>query len=1431
MQTMNAILDEESEDDNLSQQPEMELETTDTQETLQDSLQDSFLKTTEEKVQRLWHVLRTAVYESAEKIRRHDWKPMDLEHGLQHVQRVIFKNAIHHVLYNGVTKKFICLKSKTSICIYHCDGRKKQEYTLRGAIEGIVYARQINRYVAWNICPQVKVLGPDFQVISTNRSKQTITCCQYNEDLNEIVTAGVGNVCTWHFYFGCRELICASTITIGLSQEDVFTELALERVRGTTVTMLRSQHCYAVCGKGVAVFDLLKATVISYEKRLHDRVITGIILFETPRRVVTSSRDGNIKIWDENWNLQIMFVGHRGPITALALYPHGPYLLSGSEDETIRAWSLELADQVDEIQMGVTVTRLGTELGEDSIFSCANQRLDFWTITHLYRQHTAIGHSITAIQNRSGWFPGRFPVRSACSCADGTVRLICPDTGEIITSLLLGRGQRVADFDYCLPREALLVLTKRGDLLKANALANPMETQWEVLASGQMSQLCCLCIYAHTVDKELTYSRWLEAVARGSEGKIQILGVKDNDRFLPIAGHQNGFLSVLDWRSGSTQYQVHAHESGKLSRLAANPANQQLISSGEDNAIKIWRVFPYAQESLSLLMNLYGAHPTTHLCIMKTMFMVAFQNPVCAVHTLVLYDIRKKARKDHHPANDHEAEITGLCACPELKIFASTCKAGIVKIWDHNNQLIRVLHLKAVANSISFCNDVGNIFLGIERNLYVMNSSEYLPQQYLLRIACRDVSDPVPDAAIPITSATLNSLSAEDSQRLRGPHAFNSPEHSVVLPVESDVGSLEKQDRLKEAYASLAMRDEEILLIQRGEMRGRKKPPRTKEILQQGFRKYMQLLYAETPHIEIPEIPIYDPNERLVDLKSLLNRPHRCSNIVRGFFPPVARPEPWSEVTAKEKKQRGLSSSGPAPIIPIALDGYIPNSVILRLLWPLDLFEIVDSEPDSMVDSEVDLTLDVTAPTVEPRVLQDFEVSDTLTRHSSIFLEKVELLEEENRKAKQHLGQSALITAPSGQKVRKLSSTAVLRNELLARRRSSQLSKGTASSPLPAFVTLFKGTSWFDSVFPEPDSTIFPPELTETAFAEMLIMTLATVDYNVKEGIVKALVFLLQCHPSNVTAVAHDALITALNGSSPPDQKIQLQENFIRTALWALKELTPNSEELLVELMVQYLQSGILLRNNIMLLLVDIGLLDPHNFFETEMNSWIAFDEAVTSNKQNLQHLSSAWLKKWTRKFKEHVQTALKSLKKGKTLRGTIPAPRNPPPSEIPAALLKKVDPDQTTMIRIPEGVQPGSLEQLHPIEAVNYFCELQLQQKLKAMTATENEKAAKSQRDREMMKNTVLFLPKIQRERALLRLGETTVTGKQLEKLHLPPIISGPLTFDIGRFIKLAVPKVNLNPFPSAIDNYPVQHVLITLRHSPQKYFILERSYVSNYS
>ncbi len=54
-----------------------------------------------------------------------------------------------------------------------------------------------------------------------------------------------------------------------------------------------------------------------------------------------------VKVWDESWHLQLVFVGHGGMVTTLAVYPYGPLIMSGSDDCTIRVWSLETCDEVD----------------------------------------------------------------------------------------------------------------------------------------------------------------------------------------------------------------------------------------------------------------------------------------------------------------------------------------------------------------------------------------------------------------------------------------------------------------------------------------------------------------------------------------------------------------------------------------------------------------------------------------------------------------------------------------------------------------------------------------------------------------------------------------------------------------------------------------------------------------------------------------------------------------------------------------------------------------------------------------------------------------------------------------------------------------------------------------------------------------------------
>ncbi|TQS32992.1 hypothetical protein Golomagni_06678, partial [Golovinomyces magnicellulatus] len=58
--------------------------------------------------------------------------------------------------------------------------------------------------------------------------------------------------------------------------------------------------------------------------------------------MATDSRDRSIKLWDGQGTCFATFVGHSNWVNALAFHPGGRYLLSVSDDKTLRCWDLSL---------------------------------------------------------------------------------------------------------------------------------------------------------------------------------------------------------------------------------------------------------------------------------------------------------------------------------------------------------------------------------------------------------------------------------------------------------------------------------------------------------------------------------------------------------------------------------------------------------------------------------------------------------------------------------------------------------------------------------------------------------------------------------------------------------------------------------------------------------------------------------------------------------------------------------------------------------------------------------------------------------------------------------------------------------------------------------------------------------------------------------
>ncbi len=126
-----------------------------------------------------------------------------------------------------------------------------------------------------------------------------------------------------------------------------------------------------------------------------------------------------------------------------------------------------------------------------------------------------------------------------------------------------------------------------------------------------------------------------------------------------------------------------------------------------DLIIRIWRVFPYAVESLLVVRSIFCALPPVHLTVVRNSLAVAFRDESTLNHSLMVYNLENNGRIiimmknrlretfclierfDHPPENDHCDKISAISGCSKLKLIATGSFDGTVRIWNGKNQLIR----------------------------------------------------------------------------------------------------------------------------------------------------------------------------------------------------------------------------------------------------------------------------------------------------------------------------------------------------------------------------------------------------------------------------------------------------------------------------------------------------------------------------------------------------------------------------------------------------------------------------------------------------------------------------------------------------------------------------------------------------------------------
>nr|KAF6270914.1 WD repeat domain 97 [Myotis myotis] len=804
----------------------------------------------------LWLLLRRSLRNVVEKEKRSELRVARLTHGLEPLRRLEVADGLRSVAQDPVGRRFVVLDGAGCLHLHREDGWALGTLPAPVPLTGLVAVRgplgSMSRFVGWGPAG-LAILKPDLSLLWLSEPRvgrpprREPICCLPVPDLRLLLVAEAGGgLALWKFRLEGRCLLpCGPSLQPQLSCAGALTRLALGPLAPNYIP-----RCFAAYGSAVLTFDLRTWTVTDVRQDLHKTTISDLAYCAEMEAMVTASRDSTVKVWGADWQIRMVFVGHTGPVTAIAVLPNTTLVLSASGDGTLRTWDLQAVAQVGEVMLSYWGQSTRSEsvnqlLAPASpgwpVLSVRAGSVELWCLRELYSPLAQLSAPILHLQVAPELpLSPYLPARLVCACTDGSVYLVNPETGRTVSALLLGPEDCAAAVAYCLPREVLWLLTRAGHLVRANAACSPMRV---LLRKSPLPlpapRPCCLHLYSHLTDPRSAFSSW-ETVRqhKGEVGHSDVRTWKEKNRYLPLVGHTDGTLSVLSWHTLEPVFHTEAHSPGPVTAVASTW--NSVVSSGGDLTVKMWRMFPYSEESLSPLRTFSCCHPALALCALRKNIMVAFEDPDSATYGLVQFGLRSSQRYDHRPQDDHLDHITGLCCCPTLKLYASSSLDCTMRIWTTENRLLRLLQLNGAPQALTFSSNNGDLVLALGSRLCLVSHRLYLPTTYLVKKLCQKPPDGLDDLPLPLT--TQESLTSVQLERLASLHGVASL--SSALSFIRHWTAVPQQPLLKEDLEPLLARDQDLQQLRRGQVVPAAPAPLSWKQQLEAFDNYLYLVYG-----------------------------------------------------------------------------------------------------------------------------------------------------------------------------------------------------------------------------------------------------------------------------------------------------------------------------------------------------------------------------------------------------------------------------------------------------------------------------------------------------------------------------------------------------------------------------------------------------------